>query len=184
VLYLCRMVTPYYMQHCTIRDWQQVQTIGHATYLPYYRHVWQRGGLEWYLELCFGEQSLAEQLNTPDIYYFLPHTQQEQQPIALLKLRHPSPIPDTPDAVSALCLEKIYLMPDFYRQGWGQRLMDWVFDYARKNNYEWVWLNVMHSSPAEQAYTKAGFERFKPIRFDYEQLLPQEREGWLMRKRL
>jgi GNAT superfamily N-acetyltransferase len=162
-------------------DLPLLQRVGRATYEPYYPHIWKAGGLDWYMEKCFGTEVLVGEFADPNIEYLLA-SDAEGQVIGFLKLILQKPVPEQP-IEKALYLEKIYLMPAFFGQGAGQKLMEWVVQKARTLGCEAVWLMVMKTGPV-QAYERAGFTITGPTRFEYELLKEEERDGWVMLKRL
>jgi diamine N-acetyltransferase len=166
---------------CSMDDLERVQHFGRATYEPYYPHIWKSGGLDFYMEHCFGTATLRAQLQDPNIAYFLP-TMSDGTVIGLLKLFWHKPVPDA-GGDNALFLEKIYLMPNFMGHGYGQKFMEFVFQKARSLGRDYVWLTVMKTGP-EAAYLKAGFERKGIVTYDFDLILPEERSGWVMVKAL
>lgn len=166
---------------CTLADLKRIQHYGRATYVPYYPHVWKEGGTDFYMEVCFGTDTLREQLNDPNIVYYLPETA-DRQLVGLLKLQLSRPVPGT-NLQDALYLEKIYLMPDFFGKGYGQKIMEFVVEKAKNLGREAVWLTVMKTGP-EAAYLRAGFRRTGELTYDFDLLKPEEREGWVMVKRI
>ena len=164
---------------CTPADLQRIQHYGRATYLPYYPHIWKEGGTDFYMEVCFGTETLQAQLNDPNIVYYLPETV-DNQVVGLLKLQLLRSVPDS-NVQEALYLEKIYLMPDFFGKGYGQKIMEFVVDMAKNLNRKAVWLTVMKTGP-EDAYLRAGFQRVGEVSYDFDLLKPEQRSGWVMVK--
>lgn len=165
----------------TPTDLALLQRVGRATYEPYYPHIWKPGGLNWYMEKCFGTDVLAVEFADPNTEYLLA-TDMQGQFIGLLKLVLKKPVPGL-SIENALYLEKIYLMPAFFGKGMGQKLLEWVAEKARMLGREAVWLMVMKTGPV-QAYERAGFTITGPTRFEHELLKEEERDGWVMLKRL
>lgn len=162
-------------------DLELLQYVGRASYEPYYPHVWYEGGLEWYMERCFGTETLLAEWSDPAIRYHIA-TDANGQTAGFLKLILHKPVPNS--AIErALYLEKIYLMPAFFRTGAGQHLIDWTLEQARSMGFEAVWLQVMRTGPVG-AYEKAGFHITGPTRFEFDLLRAEERDGWVMLKML
>lgn len=165
----------------TAADLPLMQYVGRATYEPYYPHVWKPGGLDWYMEKCFGTQTLEAEFADPGKEYLLA-TDLEGQIIGFLKVILQKQAPGTQIA-NALYLEKIYLMPAYFGKGAGRALIGWVVEKARALGREAVWLEVMNTGPV-RAYERAGFQDIGPTRFEYELLLERERDGRVMLRRL
>jgi GNAT superfamily N-acetyltransferase len=158
-----------------------IQQVGRATYEPYYPHIWLPGGLDWYMERCFSAESLTPELADPNVEYHAPRDENGAI-IGLLKLLLDKPTPDR-TVQNALYLEKIYLMPDFYGQGWGQQLMQYVFEKAATLGREAVWLVCMENGPL-WAYERAGFVKTGTVHWDFELLKDAERTGFVMLRNL
>lgn len=158
-------------------DISLLQYVGRATYEPYYPHVWKTGGLDWYMEKCFGEKTLLTELSDSNIEYLL-FTDEGRQIVGFLKLILKKAVPGG-ISDNALYLEKIYLMPAFFRQGAGQKLIEFAVEKARRLGREAIWLEVMKTGPV-QAYERAGFQNIGPTRFEHDLLREEERDGWVM----
>jgi diamine N-acetyltransferase len=154
-----------------------IERIGRATYEPYYPHIWYEGGMEWYMQRCFSQASLQQDFAEPNIRYFFP-TSLGGDILGILKLGMQKTVPET-QIHNALYLEKIYLMPAFFGKGYGQAIMQRVKDLALLLGREAVWLIVMEHGPV-QVYEKAGFQRIGGVDFPFEQLLPEQRKGYVM----
>lgn len=162
-------------------DVSLLRQVGRATYEPYYQHVWHSGGVPWYMDKCFGDAALAADLADPNCAYFIARDAAGEI-VGILKLLLLKPLPDGGIA-NALYLEKIYLMPNFFGQGAGQKLIDFVLEMARSLGREAVWLMVMKTGPVK-AYEKAGFHICGETYWNFELLKPAQREGWVMEKRI
>jgi GNAT superfamily N-acetyltransferase len=157
-----------------------LQFVGRATYEPYYPHVWYEGGLEWYMDRCFNGDTLRSEMADPNIEYLLA-TDASNEVIGFMKLVLLKPMPEGFPS-NALFLEKIYLMPNFFGQGVGRLLIDWVVQKAARIGREAVWLNVMKNGPV-QAYLKSGFEITGVTRWEFDLLRTEERDGLVMVKK-
>lgn len=166
----------------SLADLPLVQEIGRATYEPYYQHIWYPGGVEFYLEHCFGTETLGNELQNPHLSYYLP-SDSAGNIMALVKVHPHSPVPDG-SADNALYLEKIYLMPDFFGQGTGQVLLAQIEQMAIEMGREAIWLQVMHNPGPIGAYAKAGYRITGPTRFEFDLLKEEERDGWVMVKQV
>lgn len=171
----------FHIRKLTLDDLSLLQYVGRATYEPYYPHIWKPGGVEWFMEKCFGTEVLKNELPGPNTEFLLA-TDSGGQIVGLLKLILLKPLPDG-SITNALYLEKIYLMPDYFGKGVGQELMSWVANRAMQLGREAVWLLVMKTGPVK-AYERAGFENIGPTRFENDFLLEEEKDGWLMLQKL
>lgn len=174
------------MRRLFLSDLSFLQTLGRATYEPYYQHLWFEGGVEWYLHRCFNTGILQQELQNDRIEYYAAETETGRL-VGMLKWVHgqlpPPSVAPQPIFEQALYLEKIYLMPEFFGKGVGQILLEMVAEKAREMGKEALWLQVMHSGPL-QAYEKAGFMKVGESRFEFDLLRPSERGAWVMLKML
>lgn len=164
-------------QKLGIQDIAVIQQLGRATYEPYYHEIWLPGGIDWYMDKCFGAKTLAQELNDPNIEYLVPRTAQGEA-VGLLKLVLNVPVPDA-NIDAALYLEKIYLLPAFFGKGAGQVLISHVLDRAGALGRQAVWLMVLKNGPV-RAYESAGFRIAGEVSWEFELLKPVERGGWVM----
>ncbi len=167
----------FFLQKLSLDDLALLQYVGRATYEPYYPHIWHPGGLDWYMERCFGTDALRHDFADPNIAYFLA-TDEAAQIVGFLKLVLQKPLPN--DSIpNALYLEKIYLMPYWFGKGAGQQLIEWAMEQAAALGREAVWLHVMKTGPY-RAYERAGFRITGETSFDFDLLKEDLRGGWTM----
>ena len=160
-----------------LADLLLTQKVGRETYEPYYPHIWKPGGLDWYMERCFGAQTLNAEFVDPNLEYWLA-SDENGHTVGILKLILKKPIPDHP-IDNALYLEKIYLMPAFFGKGAGQHLIEFAKQRAINLGREAIWLMVMKCGPVA-AYERAGFQTIGETYWDFELLKEEERGGWTM----
>ncbi|MFN0175124.1 MAG: GNAT family N-acetyltransferase [Saprospiraceae bacterium] len=168
---------PFTYQQLMVADLALTQKLGRETYEPYYPHIWKPGGLDWYMEHCFGAEILASELVDPNIEFWLAKDEAGQS-VGLLKFILQKQVPDHP-IKNALYLEKIYLMPAFFGKGVGQLLMAFVKERATQLGRAAVWLMVMKNGPV-WAYERAGFKTVGEVHWDFELMKEEERDGWVM----
>ena len=168
-------------QKCGLSDISLIQETGRATYKPYYHQMWDIGGVDWYMERCFGKEVLEIELGDPNIEYLIPRNEHGQV-IGILKLLLQQSTPDN-SVSNALYLEKIYLMPEFFGKGIGQMLIEQTCKKAVKLGREAIWLTVMQCGPVK-AYERAGFHQIGEVYWDFELLKPTSRKGLVMVKTL
>jgi len=167
----------YSYQQLLLPDLALTQKLGRETYEPYYPHIWKPGGLDWYMERCFGTEILTNELVDPNIEFWLAKDEAGQM-VGFLKFILEKPVPDYP-IKNALYLEKIYLMPAFFGKGTGQHLIAFCKQRAAQLGRAAVWLMVMKNGPV-WAYEKAGFQTVGEVNWDFELLKEEERGGWVM----
>ena len=162
---------------------EKINYLGCQTYLPHYPHLWEEGGVEWYLDKCFNDRQLEMDLTNPSLSYYAICL--DGQEVGLLKLvRNKAPFGLNPDV--SLYLEKIYFLKEFTGQGLGQKTISWVFEQAQNSGIKMVWLMAMDSSHKTIAsYEKAGFQQIGTTRLDDEefQLMKPEFRGMVILKK-
>lgn len=168
---------PFTYRRLHLTDLMLLQQVGRQTYEPYYAHIWKPGGLDWYMERCFGQETLLAELSDTNIEYWIAEDSASQT-IGFLKLVLKKQVPDYP-LENALYLEKIYLMPTFFGQGAGQHLIAFAKQRALVLGLDAIWLMVMKSGPV-WAYERAGFCTVGEVNWDFELLKVEERGGWVM----
>lgn len=162
---------------------EKINYLGYQTYLPHYPHLWEEGGVEWYLDKCFNDRQLEMDLANPSLSYYAICL--DGQEVGLLKLvRNKAPFGLNPDV--SLYLEKIYFLKEFTGQGLGQKTISWVFEQAQNSGIKMVWLMAMDSSHKTiVSYEKAGFQQIGTTRLDDEefQLMKPEFRGMVILKK-
>lgn len=161
------------------QDINDLREIGRLSYIPHYTHLWKAGGVEWYLNHCFGNDNLQPELADPNVeYYFVTA---EDQNIGILKLVLRKPLPDS-DIENALYLEKIYFIKEWTGKGVGWEAMQFAFKRSRELSRECVWLMAMDTSDKPiAAYQRAGFTEHSRPRLDFE-LMKEEFRGMVILK--
>ena len=162
-----------------LSDLQELRDIGIGSYVPHYTHMWKPGGLEWYLNRCFGDDFLEKELVNENVEYYI--ISAAEQNIGILKLVLQEPLPDS-EIVNALYLEKIYFIKEWTGKGVGRELMNFVFERAKQMNRDCVWLVAMDTAEKPvRAYEKAGFTIHCHEFLDFE-LLKDEFKGTFVMK--
>lgn len=163
-----------------LADLQELRDIGIESYVPHYAHMWKPGGLEWYLNRCFGDDFLQKELVDPNVEYYI--ISSEEQNIGILKLVLQKPLPDS-KIENALYLEKIYFIKEWTGKGAGREFMDFTFERAKQINCDCVWLVAMDTADKPiRAYEKAGFTIHTHRFLDFE-LMKDEFKGTLVMRK-
>jgi GNAT superfamily N-acetyltransferase len=160
-------------------DLQELRDIGIKSYVPHYAHMWKPDGLEWYLDRCFSDEFLKNELVDPNVEYYI--ISSAGQNIGILKLVLQKPMPDS-DIENALYLEKIYFIKEWTGKGVGRELMNFTIERAREIKSDCVWLVAMDTAEKPvQAYERAGFKIHTHQLLDFE-LLKDEFIGTFVMK--
>lgn len=163
-----------------LADLQELRDIGIESYVPHYAHMWKPDGLEWYLNKCFGNEFLQNELVDPNVEYYI--ISSAAQNVGILKLVLQKPLPDS-KIENALYLEKIYFIKEWTGKGVGREFMDFTFERARETNCDCVWLVAMDTADKPiRAYEKAGFTIHLHRFLDFELLLDEFKGTFVMKK--
>jgi GNAT superfamily N-acetyltransferase len=161
-------------------DLQELREIGIESYVPHYAHMWKPNGLEWYLNRCFSDEFLQNEITDPNIEYYI--ISFEKRNIGILKLVLQKSLPES-DIENALYLEKLYLIKEWTGKGTGRELMSFTFNRAQQLNRDCVWLVAMDTADKPvRAYERAGFTIHIHQFLDFELLLDEFKGTYVMKK--
>lgn len=163
-----------------LSDLRELQDIGGKSYVPHYAQMWKANGLEWYLNRCFGDEFLQNELVNPNVEYYI--ISFAEQNIGIMKLVLHEPLPDS-DVEDAVYLEKIYFVKEWTGKGVGRELMDFAFERAKETNCDCVWLVAMDTADKPvAAYKSAGFTIHSHKLLDFELMKDEYKGTYVMTK--
>ena len=110
-------------------DLPALQDIGASSYLPHYQHLWLAGGVEWYMQRCFGTRVLQDELSDENIEYHFVRVDGENVGFAKIVLQKSVP---NSSVENALYLEKVYFIKEFTGKGAGRRTIDFAVARAQE----------------------------------------------------
>src|ERR1700754_5366395 len=87
-------------------DLATLHHICREAYSQNFYHHWEEGGLEYYLDDVFGEETLKKHLADPNILYYVAFRNEE--PLSFMNVNIFSNLPDH-DAAKGIELDKIYI---------------------------------------------------------------------------
>lgn len=162
-------------------DLRELREIGISSYVPHYAHLWKPNGIEWYINRCFGEEFLKNEILNANVEYYIIENNGEN--IGMMKLVLKKTLPDS-EIENALYLEKIYFIKSWTGKGVGRKLIDFTLRRAAELNCECVWLMAMDTSAKPiEAYKKAGFviDSYTNLGDEFE-LMKEEFRGMVVMK--
>lgn len=163
-----------------VEDAAMLAGIATKSYSDHYADTWYDEG-KWYLQTYFSVPHLEEELRATDARFFAVYYQREA--VGFLKLNLKKPPPRA--AKKALELERIYLAKNAIGKGIGTELLLFVFETAKQEKMETIWLKVMDTSPgAVRFYQKMRFEICGVHQVDFLQKKEGMRGMYLMQKKL
>jgi GNAT superfamily N-acetyltransferase len=169
------------IQPITIADAALLSNTAVKAYCDHYLHLWYDGG-EWYLNRCFTEEVLGNEVADPNNRFFLAYLNNE--PVGFLKLKIDSLLDSEPEK-NAIELERIYLTKAASGKGIGKQLVELSFSVAKEHNKKLIWLKAMDTSNGPIAfYQQMGFELCGTYYLDFEQMKEELRGMVIMKKEL
>ena len=158
------------------KDSEQLSALAKEIYPQHYAHLWNEGGVAWYIERSYNTDTLRKELENPkSTYYFV---QNDEAILGYLKLNFDTPLSINGKIVqnNTLELQRIYLLSKATGVGLGAKMVNFAIQKAQENNLEMVWLQVMDTSTdAIRFYEKMGFRIHSPFRLDFELMKPELR---------
>jgi GNAT superfamily N-acetyltransferase len=142
--------------------------------------MWKPDGLDWYLNRCFSDECLQNELVDANVEYYIISIAECN--IGIMKLVLHKSLPDS-DIKNALYLEKIYFIKEWTGKGIGRKLINLAFERAEELNSDCVWLVAMDTADKPvQAYEKAGFTIHCHRFLDFELLKDEFKGTFVMKK--
>src|SRR6266850_976318 len=117
-----------------------LQQIGIRTYKEHFSEIWTHKGINQYLNHQFGIEKLKSDITNNHVKYFLAYLNEE--PIGYLKLNMDKPQPNS-KYDTGIELEKIYLIKSFSGGGIGEKILDFVIQFANEYSIKNIWLCVL-----------------------------------------
>lgn len=160
---------------CTAGDVPTLAAVAVQSYLEVYTYLWHDGG-QWYIDRCFKEPVLANDLQQPNQAWFL--LKEDDVAVGYLKLNITNPL-EGYENYDCLELERIYLINDLKGKGYGRKAVEFCEQYARERNKDIIWLKAMDSTAHPAFYEKLGFKLCGTYILDFE-LLKDELRGMVV----
>jgi len=150
-------------------------------YSDHYLHLWHDKG-EWYINKSFPVKNLLKELEDEHARFFLIYYNEEA--VGFLKLNIDAPL-EGEENINALELERIYLLKSASGKGIGKLVLDFVFQIAKEQNEDFVWLKVMDSSAdVIRFYKNYGFEICGTRLLEFPEMKEEFRGMYIMKKNL
>lgn len=141
-----------------LSDLAQLQKIGRLTFFETFAAGNTEENMKNYLEEGFSEDKLSRELADPDSQFYFAILGDDI--IGYLKVNFGSSQTELKD-ISALEIERIYVLKDFHGKKVGQLLYDKAIALAVEMNKKYVWLGVWEENlRAIGFYKKNGFIEF------------------------
>jgi GNAT superfamily N-acetyltransferase len=140
-----------------------------SCYAPYYKDLWEPGGMDVYLNTLYEPVALASELADPNLRFEIAYLRDE--PVGFSKVHFRC---DRAGTTNAAYLERVYVAPSVTGAGVGRRLIERMIAGARAQGRDWIWLLAMVDAEKPLAgYRALGFVVCVRTRLD----LPKVRPG-------
>ncbi len=145
------------IRNATIKDATTIALLGRITFTDTFGHLFRdKQDLLNYLNLTFSVDKIEKSIVKSNTIYWLSFVEKLPVGYAKLKLNSHSEFLDTEKACQ---LQKIYVLKDFLSQKIGFHLQCRLFEKAKEEGNEKIWLSVLESNQrAKSFYEKNGFE--------------------------
>lgn len=138
-------------------DLKQLQTISIRTFTDTFGKDNTEEDLNNYLESAYADQVLTDEINNSDSEFYFIYL--DARVAGYLKLNVDSAQTET-FAKNGLEIERIYIDPDFKRNGLGKKLYELAVKRAVEQSKDSIWLGVWeHNLAAMEFYKKMGFKK-------------------------
>jgi ribosomal protein S18 acetylase RimI-like enzyme len=145
------------IRRVTIDDVATLSAIAKQTFYDTFTGTCTEADMQSFLEEYFNETQLSKELNNPDDQCFFAVA--EGKPIGYIRFMEDYRSLPLMKQWKALELKRIYILKEFHGMGIAQQLLDFMISYAKKENYQAIWLGVWeHNLRAQRFYEKYGFK--------------------------
>jgi GNAT superfamily N-acetyltransferase len=170
----------YTFRCCTPHDAALLRGVAIACYTPYYRDLWEPGGMDAYLASIYEPVLLMSELADPNLRFELVYC--DGEPVGFSKFHHRCDRARTPNAAY---LERVYVAPSVAGRGVGSLLIDRMITTARHDGRAWVWLQAMsHATKPIERYRALGFQECGHLTLTLPHVRPSEAAMVVMRMAL
>lgn len=140
---------------CTAEDAALIAELGRRTYDDTFRHLNDPKIMDAYLKKTFNIAVMREELGDPDSVTAL--LSEHDLHAGYLKMNFP-PAQSDFNREGSMELQRIYVLREFKRRGYGRALIEYAKEMAEKRNCTSIWLSVWEENPeAVSFYEKMGF---------------------------
>lgn len=141
---------------CTPDDLPALQAVSRATFADTFGAENSAADLAAYLERAYNLAQLSSEMSQPTTQFVF--VRQADTVAGYLKLNWGESQSDH-EGENLLEVERIYILPEFKRQGLGRQLLTYAEQTARQLNKAGIWLGVWENNfAAQKFYQKLGFQ--------------------------
>ncbi|WP_241523096.1 GNAT family N-acetyltransferase [Staphylococcus intermedius] len=143
----------YQLRRVTVTEVETLQKVSIDTFLAAYQHDYDQVLFERYFAEEMSIKKLTAELEHPNMYFFFLHNEVEILGYVKVNVEAAQTVEK---GIEYAELQRIYLYPDYQRQGLGQWLFDQVCDFVKNElGKSKLWLGVWEeNTPALNFYLK------------------------------
>ncbi len=160
-------------------DWPLLLDISRQTFVEAYAKDTDAADMNLYLSQDLTASIMQQQLQQPTTRFFF--LQNEEEVMAYAKLRWDRPHEHF-NGTAAIELERLYTRKAHWGKGLGSQLLAHCLAFAKRHQFEWMWLLVWHKNEAGiRFYQRHGFEHFGFKKFKFGTDVTND---WVMKRRV
>lgn len=144
------------IRRAVLEDAAILSKLGAATFYETFTGTCTSNDMDEFLVEYYNIEQVKKELKDPnDFFYFL---EIENDVVGYIRTKEGAVVFDTKHQDKALELKRLYVLKPFHGKGVAQALMNFVMDFAQKNEFKIVWLGVWeYNFRARKFYEKMGF---------------------------
>ncbi|WP_143461779.1 GNAT family N-acetyltransferase [Levilactobacillus enshiensis] len=140
---------------CTLQDLKTLQQVSRTTFTDTFGAANTPADLAEYLDTAYSDAQLTQEMQQPTAQFAFILV--AGQVAGYLKLNWGASQSEH-RGEATLEIERIYILPEFKRQGLGRQFYDYAVATAKQLNCRTIWLGVWeHNQPAQKFYHRLGF---------------------------
>lgn len=149
------------IRKATTEDAAILTSLGRKTFFEKWKGTTSAENMNHYLEETFNTEKITGEISDPSVLYLI--AAKDGNSVGYAKLIHTHPDIEVAEPgvdfmqQNPIEISRIYILPELIGQSIGARLMEKVFEIAREENCDLVWLGVWENNPAVRFYQRHGF---------------------------
>lgn len=137
-------------------DFELVSALGRRAFYEAFGEYNKPEDMQAYLDLSFSPETIRQQLEDPEVIFFVARYQDD--PVGYAKLKCNSAPPEL-QGKKCIQMERIYALKAYIGKKIGKSLMEKCIETSRQEGYKYLWLGVWQQNKlAIDFYKKFNFE--------------------------
>jgi len=149
------------IRKATSDDAEELVAIGKKTFFEKWKDTTPAENMKHYLEETFTTEKLIEEISDASVIYLI--AADNGNAVGYAKLMHTHPDIEVAEPgvnfmhQNPIEVSRIYISPELIGKNIGARLMEEIFEIAKGENCDLIWLGVWENNPAVRFYLRHGF---------------------------